>query len=202
MAKVFTILASLVMIFSINAQDDTEELDPISAINQAIRKKEYLLAENLCRSELRKHPADNALRLLYSHALIMHSKFSIADSILRKVEEDDTAEAGVEWFRGLSAERQMQDSAAAVHFKSYIRKTKNPLNVNVSALLHIGSAYRRKMHGTGISLGELEDMITHYKLYIEANPTDPYIAMLQEFSEAVKLRKPAEGERLIWDEKE
>ena len=202
MAKVFTILASLAMIFSINAQDDSEELDPISAINQAIRKKDYVQAENLCRFELSKHPGDNALRLLYSHALILHSKYSIADSLLRKVEEDDTAEAGVAWFIGLSAERQLRDSLAVVYFKQYIRKTKNPLNLNVSAWLHIGSAYRRMMHEKGIISWQVEDMISNYILYIEANPTDPYIGMLQEFSEAVKLRMPAAGERLIWDEKE
>jgi hypothetical protein len=58
------------------------------------------------------------------------------------------------------------------------------------------------MHEKGITAEQLEDMITNYKLYIEANPTDPYNGMLQEFTEAVKLRKPAFGERLIWDEKE
>lgn len=202
MAKVFTLCVSLVMIFSIHAQGEAYEPDQITTINQLIRKKEYGLAEKMCLSELRIHPGDNGIRLLYCHALIMHSKYSIADSVLRKVEEDDTAEAGVDWFRGLSSERQLQDSLAALYFKSYVRKTKNPLNVNVSAWLHIGSAYRRMMHEKGITAEQLEDMITNYKLYIEANPTDPYNGMLQEFTEAVKLRKPAFGERLIWDEKE
>jgi len=202
MAKVFTILATWVMIFSMNAQGEDFEPDGMTTINQLIRKKEYGLAEKKCLEELRIHPDDNGIRLLYCHALIMHSKFIIADSVLRKIEESDTAEAGVDWFRGLSAERQLQDSVAALYFKSYIRKTKNPLNVNVSALLHIGSAYRRMMHVKGINSAQFEDMLANYKLYIDANPTDPYNTMLLEFTESVKSRKPAEGQLLIWDEKE
>jgi hypothetical protein len=202
MAKVFTILATLAMIFSISAQDDDEGMDPLSNINAAIRKKEFSLAESICVSELQKHPSDKGIQLLYSHALILHSKFRMADSVLRKVEESDTGEAGVDWFRGLSAERQLQDSLAAQCFQTYLRKTKNALNVNVSAWLHIGSAYRRMMHGNGITLEQFEEMLKNYKLYVEANPTDPYKAMLQDFMEEVKTRKPSVGARLVWDEKE
>lgn len=186
---------------SLQAQDDDESTDPLTEASMAMRQRQYLKAEGIYRGWLRTHPDDVKVKQLLSHALINQKKFSEADSMLRRLVEADTAEPGNYWYCGLSAERQLKDSLAVVHFKKYIRKTANPDNLNVSAWLHIGSGYRRMMHTGGISQLQFDDMLLSYENYLLLNPTDPYGGDLRLFMDAVKPRRPEPGEKLVWDEK-
>ncbi|MBM3399850.1 MAG: hypothetical protein FJY15_04710 [Bacteroidetes bacterium] len=183
------------------AQDDDESLSEIAQVQQAIRKKEFLKAEHICLRMLSKHPTDNDIRHLLSHALIFQLRFPEADSLLRKVLESDTNLPGTYWYMGLSAERQGKDLKAVGLFKEYVAKTPNPLNVNVSAWLHAASGFRRMMHKEGINTAQFDEMIYLYNHYLEAIPTEVYADNIQTFIENVKLRKPIPGQKLIWDEK-
>lgn len=188
-------------VVSLQAQDDDEGTDPLTEAATAMRRRDYLKAEGIYRGWLRTHPEDVHVKQLLSHALINQKKFSEADSMLRRMVEADTSEAGNYWYCGLSAERQLKDSLAVVHFKKYIRKMANPDNLNVSAWLHIGSAYRRMMHGTGIGQYQFDDMLLCYENYLALNPTDPYSEDLRLFMDDVRSRRPGPGEKLVWDEK-
>lgn len=194
---VFLLLSLPVTAFS---QDDDESVSELSQAQQAMRRKEFLKAEHICLRMLAQHPADNDIRHLLSHALIFQSRYSEADSLLRRVLESDTNLAGTYWYMGLSAERQGRDLQAVRLFKKYISKTANPLNVNVSAWLHAASGYRRMMRKDGINTAQFDEMIYLYNQYLEAAPTEVYADSVREFSERVKPRKPAPGQKLIWDE--
>lgn len=185
---------------SVSAQDDDESLSELAQAQQAIRRKEFLKAEHICQRMLVHHPADNDIRHLLSHALIFQSRFSEADSLLKRVLESDTNLAGTYWYMGLSAERQGKDLKAVVLFKKYIAKTPNPLNVNASAWLHAASGYRRMMRKEGISTAQFDEMLYLYNHYLEAIPTDVYADNVRDFMERVKPRKPMQGQKLIWDE--
>ena len=182
------------------AQDDDESLSEMAQAQQAIRKKEFLKAEHICKKMLIQHPLDNDIRHLLSHALIFQSRFTEADSLLRKVLESDTNLAGTYWYMGLSAERQGKDLKAVGLFKKYVTKTSNPLNINVSAWLHAASGYRRMMRKDGINTAQFDEMIYLYNQYLDAAPTEVYADSVREFMERVKPRKPAPGQKLIWDE--
>lgn len=182
------------------AQDDDEQLSELATAQQAMRKKEFLKAEHICLRMLAQHPTDNDIRHLLSHALIFQSRFTEADSLLKKVLESDTNLAGTYWFMGLSAERQNKNLTAVHHFKKYIAKTANPLNVNVSAWLHAASGYRRMMRSDGITTAQFDEMVYLYNHYLEAMPTEVYAETVRDFLERVKSRKPAPGQKLVWDE--
>ncbi len=182
------------------AQDEDESLSELAQAQQAIRKKEFLKAEHICRRMLAQHPLDNDIRHLLSHALIFQSRFGEADSLLRKVLESDTNLAGSYWYMGLSAERQGKDLMAVGLFKKYVLKTPNPLNVNVSAWLHAASGYRRMMRKDGINTAQFDEMIYLYNQYLEAMPTEVYADSVREFVERVKPRKPSPGQKLVLDE--
>lgn len=194
---VFLLLSLPVTAFS---QDDDESMSELAQAQQAMRRKEFLKAEHICLRMLAQHPADNDIRHLLSHALIFQSRFSEADSLLRRVLESDTNLPGTYWYMGLSAERQGKDLQAVRLFKKYIAKTANPLNVNVSAWLHAASGYRRMMRKDGINIAQFDEMIYLYNQYLEAAPTEVYADSVREFIERVKPRKPAPGQKLIWDE--
>ena len=185
---------------SVTAQDDDESLSELAQAQQAIRRKEFLKAEHICQRMLVHNPADNDIRHLLSHALIFQSRFSEADSLLKRVLESDTNLAGTYWYMGLSAERQGKDLKAVGLFKKYIAKTPNPLNVNASAWLHAASGYRRMMRKEGISTAQFDEMLYLYNHYLEAIPTDVYADNVRDFMERVKPRKPMQGQKLIWDE--
>lgn len=194
---VFILLSLPITAFS---QDDDESVSELAQAQQAIRKKEFLKAEHICLRMLAQHPSDNDIRHLLSHALMFQSRYSEADSLLRRVLESDTNLAGTYWYMGLSAERQGKDLQAVRLFKKYIAKTANPLNVNVSAWLHAASGYRRMMRKDGINIAQFDEMIYLYNQYLEAAPTEVYADSVREFIERVKPRKPAPGQKLIWDE--
>lgn len=185
---------------SVTAQDDDESLSELAQAQQAIRRKEFLKAEHICQRMLVHHPGDNDIRHLLSHAIIFQSRFSEADSLLKKVLESDTNLAGTYWYMGLSAERQNKNLTAVYHFKKYIAKTANPLNVNVSAWLHAASGYRRMMRSEGITTAQFDEMVYLYNHYLEAMPTEVYAEAVRDFLDRVKSRKPAQGQKLVWDE--
>lgn len=194
---VFLLLSLPVTAFS---QDDDESVSELAQAQQAMRRKEFLKAEHICLRMLAQHPADNDIRHLLSHALIFQSRYSEADSLLRRVLESDTNLAGTYWYMGLSAERQGKDLVAVGLFKKYVSKTPNPLNVNMSAWLHAASGYRRMMRKEGINTAQFDEMLYLYNQYLEAMPTEVYSDSVREFIERVKPRKPAPGQKLIWDE--
>jgi tetratricopeptide (TPR) repeat protein len=183
-----------------SAQDEDESLSELAQAQQAIRKKEFLRAEHICRKMLVQHPLDNDIRHLLSHTLIFQSRFSEADSMLKKVLESDTNLAGTYWYMGLSAERQGLNLKAVGCFKKYVAKTANPLNVNVSAWLHAASGYRRMMRKDGINTAQFDEMLYLYNQYLEAMPTEVYADSVRDFIERVKPKKPMPGQKLIWDE--
>jgi tetratricopeptide (TPR) repeat protein len=147
-----------------------------------------------------QHPLDNDILHLLSHTLIFQSRFSEADSMLKKVLESDTNLAGTYWYMGLSAERQGLNLKAVGCFKKYVAKTANPLNVNVSAWLHAASGYRRMMRKDGINTAQFDEMLYLYNQYLEAMPTEVYADSVRDFIERVKPKKPMPGQKLIWDE--
>jgi tetratricopeptide (TPR) repeat protein len=185
---------------AITAQDDDESLSDLAQAREAMRKKEFLKAEHICLRMLAQHPTDNDIRHLLSHALVFQSRFAEADSLLKKVLESDTNLAGTYWYMGLSAERQNKNLTAVYHFKKYLTKTANPLNINVSAWLHAASGYRRMMRNEGITTAQFDEMVYLYNHYLEAMPTEVYAETVRDFLERVKSRKPAPGQKLVWDE--
>jgi tetratricopeptide (TPR) repeat protein len=194
------VVALLFMPLMANAQDEDESLSELGQAQQAIRKKEFLKAEHICRKMLVQHSSDNDIKHLLSHTLIFQSRFSEADSLLKKVLESDTNLAGTYWYMGLSAERQGKNLKAVDLFKKYVVKTANPLNVNVSAWLHAASGYRRMMRKEGINTAQFDEMLYLYNQYLEAMPTEVYADNVRDFIERVKPKKPMPGQKLIWDE--
>jgi hypothetical protein len=132
--------------------------------------------------------------------LISEKKFMEADSLLRRLQEADTNNAGNYWFMGISAMNQSKDSVAVDCYKYYLRKTENNPGQNAKGWLYVGSAYRRIMHGKGIAMLQFDDMVYHYKHYLQVNPSDPYAPEIEKFIEAVKPKRPAENGILVWDE--
>lgn len=184
------------------AQDDDESISDLAQAQQAMRRKEFLKAEHICLRMLAQHPTDSDIRHLLAHALIFQTRYSEADSLLRRVLESDTNLAGTYWYMGLSAERQGKDLNAVYLFKKYLSKTPNSLNTNVSAWLHTASGFRRMMHKNGINTAQFDEMIYLYKHYLELNPTDEYAHEIHDFMDRVRQKRPQSGQLLIWDEQE
>jgi hypothetical protein len=101
---------------------------------------------------------------------------------------------------GISAERQSQDSIAVICFKTYLVKTEKSPVQKPKGWLKVGSAYRRMMHVHGITQAQFDDMLYHYKKYLDLNPQDPYAGELSTFLETVKPKRPGEKGTLVWDE--
>lgn len=193
---------SICILFSLNllAQEVDEGKGPLSDAAQAMREKRYKDAEEIYRAMLRKAPDDISVKQLLCHALIYEKKFVQADSILRVLVEADSNNAGNYWYMGMSAERQGKDTTAVGCYKYYLMKTENLRGQKVKAWLYVGSAYRRMMHGIGLTQTQFDDMLYHYNTYLQLNPYDTYAGELKQFIEKVTPKRPAEGAVLVWDE--
>lgn len=198
--KLYTVLLIIFLANPLLAQEEDESAGLLEEAARAMNQRNFSRAEEIYRILIQQNKDDATLQQLLCHALINQKEFRECDSMLRRMVERDTNNAGNYWYMGLSAERQRKDSIAALGFKYYILKEKNIRGRNVKAWLHVGSAYRRMMHDSGISRDQCLEMIHYYKQYLQLNPGDPYAADLQLFIENVSLRIPNSGERLIWDE--
>lgn len=194
----FTINAA----FPVLAQEDDVHPDPLTHAASAMRKRQFRQAEEIYRGLLSQNPGDVYVQQLLSHTLMYQNRYREADSMLRRMHEADTGLPGTYWYMGLSAERQGKDSLAIVNFKTYIRKTPRTDIQNVSAWLHIGSAYRRMMHTKGLNAARTDEMIYYYQQYLELAPTEPHADEIRYFIEQVKMRKPKPGQLLIWTEED
>lgn len=197
------ILLSVFCIFSIpslQAQEDELPKGKLAEAAEAMKYRNFREAELLYRDLVKENPDDLTLQQLLCHALMNQKKFIECDSMLRRMVEKDTNNAGNYWYMGLSSERQRKDTLAAYWFKYYIRKTENFKGRNLKAWLHVGSAYRRLMHDSGINTAQCLDMIYHYGKYLKLNPGDPFAPEIQRFLDEVDQRKPLPGKVLIWNE--
>lgn len=201
MRWVFLFLA-MAMGTLVSAQDFDDAVSPEAQAAAAMRSKRYREAENIYRSLLQRNPESMTNKHLLSHALLLQQKFSESDSLLRVAYLQDSTHPGTYWYFGISAERQDQYDRAYGFFRRYIEKSemKRLQEFNQSAWLHAGSALRRKMHGQGISVNEWADMVYCYESYMQAQPADPLVTQLKEFVDAVRLRQPRGGEKLLWSE--
>lgn len=198
------IFLSLSLFFTINplkGQEDEMPNGKLGEASRAMKARNFHEAAAIYRELLDQNPDDMTLKQFLCHALINEKEYTTADSMLWKMVEKDSNNSGNYWYLGLSCERQRQDSIAADYFKTYIRKTEKLNNMDVKAWLHVGSAYRRMMHDSGISEKQYNDLIYYYKKYLKLNPADPYIAELEAFLVSMESRKPEPGRRLVWDEK-
>lgn len=186
---------------SLKAQEDEVPYGKLAEANRAMKNRNYHEAEILYRELLNQNPDDKILQQYLCHSLINQNEFVEADSMLWRMVEKDSNNKGNYWYLGLSCERQRMDSIAADYFKTYIRKTDKFTSKDVKAYLHVGSAYRRLMHDTGISVDQFNSMVYHYEKYLKLNPVDPYAGELESFLLSVKPKKPDIGKRLVWDEK-
>ena len=186
----------------VSAQDFDDAVSPEAQAAAAMRSKRYREAENIYRSLLQRNPESMTNKHLLSHALLLQQRFSESDSLLRVAYFQDSTHPGTYWYFGISAERQDQYDRAYGFFRRYIQKSeqKRLQEFNQSAWLHAGSALRRKMHGQGISVNEWADMVYCYESYMQAQPADPLVTQLKEFVDAVRLRQPRGGEKLVWSE--
>lgn len=185
---------------NLQAQDDDESKGMLGQAAEAMRNRRFDEAEALYRILINENPDDMSLQQLLCHALINQKEFTECDSMLRRMVDKDSNQAGNYWYMGLSSERQRKDELAAYWFKYFIRKSTSVNAKTVKAWLHTGSAYRRLMHDSGINLAQCLDMIYHYSKYLELNPADPYAYEIRTFLDEIDRRKPAEGELLKWDE--
>jgi tetratricopeptide (TPR) repeat protein len=166
-----------------------------------MRDRRFREAEEIYRSLLKQNPDDISVKQLLSHALINEKKFLEADSLLRRLVEADSNNAGNYWYQGISAMNQKQDSLAIVLYKTHIRKSEDKPNQKTKAWLFIGSAYRRLMQDSGINRTQFDDMLYHYKRYLVLNPYDPFATEIQKFIETVTPKRPEENGVLRWNEK-
>lgn len=193
---------ALAMGSAATAQDFDDAVSPEAQAAAAMRSKRYREAENIYRQLLQRNPESMTNKHLLSHALILQQRFSESDSLLRVAYLQDSTHPGTFWYFGISAERQDQYSEAYGFFRRYIQKSeqKRLQEFNQSAWLHAGSALRRKMHTKGITVNEWADMVYCYESYLQAQPSDPMVGSIKEFVDAVRLRQPRGGEKLLWSE--
>ncbi|MFM7638615.1 MAG: hypothetical protein ACKO67_02685 [Bacteroidota bacterium] len=184
------------------AQDFEDAVSPEAQAAAAMRSKRYREAENIYRSLLQRNPESMTNKHLLSHALLLQQRFGESDSLLRVAYLQDSTHPGTYWYFGISAERQDQYDEAYGFFRRYIQKSeqKRLQEFNQSAWLHAGSALRRKMHGAGIDANEWANMVYCYESYLQAQPADPMVPQLKEFVDAVRLRQPHGGQKLLWSE--
>ena len=182
------------------AQDFDDEVSPQAKAAAAMRTKRYREAENLYLQMLEKNPESMTYKHLLSHSLILQERYGESDSFLRVAYLQDSMHPGTFWYFGISAERQDQYDRAYGFFRRYIDKSKRFSEFNQSAWLHAGSAYRRKMHTLGINSMEWSDMVYCYENYLQAQPADPLVPQLQDFLDAVRLKQPRGGQKLVWTE--
>jgi hypothetical protein len=52
----------------------------------------------------------------------------------------------------------------------------------------------------GINTTEWSDMVYCYENYLQAQPADPLVPQLQDFLDAVRLKQPRGGQKLVWTE--
>lgn len=182
-------------------QDDDLPNGKLAEASRAMKNRDYKEAEIIYRQLLKQNPEDMTLKQWLCHSLINQKEFNEADSMLWRMLETDSNNVGNYWYYGLSCERQNKDSIAADYFKIYIRKTENFTVHDVKSWLHVGSAYRRLMHDSGITLLQYNSMVYHYKKYLKLNPADAYAPELEAFLTAIAAKKPDPGQVLVWDEK-
>jgi tetratricopeptide (TPR) repeat protein len=185
-----------------SAQDFDDAVSPEAQAAAAMRSKRYREAENIYRSMLQRNPESMTSKHLLSHALLMQQKYSESDSLLRVAYLQDSTHPGTYWYFGISSERQDQYDAAYSFFRRYIQKSeqKRLQEFNQSAWLHAGSALRRKMHTQGIDADEWANMVYCYESYMQAQPADPLVPQLRDFVDAVRLKQPRGGQKLLWTE--
>lgn len=198
----FFIIFSLLFSMPLFGQVDEDSKGPMSEAAIAMRQRRFLEAELIYRSIVDKNPDDLTVKQLLCHALMNQKKYNEADSMLRKMVEADTNNAGNYWYMGLSAERQAKNEWAIHWFKTYLLKTKNANAQDPKGWLHVASGYRRMMHDSGITKLQGDDMIYHYEKYIQLNPTDPNLPLIHDFLEAVKPRLKSSSSKLIWTEQD
>lgn len=202
MKTIIVILLSIALCQPLSAQDDDMgAAGKMVRANQAMKERNFTLAAKLYQEVLKEVPEDVSVKQNLANAWIQDKKFKDADSMLNVMIENDSNEAGNYWYKGLCNERQLKDSAAAVNFKQYIQKQSGNATADVKAWLHVGSAYRRMMHEKGLNTAQFDDMVYHYKYYLQVNPYDPFADKLLLFLQQVTPKKPESGELLIWDEK-
>lgn len=197
-AFLFLFAAMLWKATPVMAQED-ESKDELGQAAEAMRKGQFLKAETIYRRLIVKNPDDIAMKHLLCHALMNRSKFRECDSLLKEVMKLDTNNIGTYWYLALSANRQRDDTLTEQRFGYYISKFKESNAFDKKAYLQAGSALRRLMKDSGIDYAQAERLQMYYQNYIELSPTDPVIASMKDFLEALKKRLPAEGERLQWD---
>lgn len=180
--------------------DDDETKDPLGQAADAMKQRRFLEAEKIYAALAAKNPGDITYKHLLSHALMYQKKYRAADSILRICFEQDSTQHGTWWYKGLLAEKKLDDSAAIVDFKAYVAKAENTHAFIASAYLHIGSAYRRKMRNKGINSDEISNLIFQYETYMQKNQTDPQNSEIQFFIERLKTKIPVDGGVLVWNE--
>lgn len=183
-------------------QDFDDAVSPEAQAASAMRTKRYREAENIYRQMLQRNPESMTNKHLLSHALLLQQRFNESDSLLRVAYTQDSSHPGTFWYFGISAERQDEFDRAYGFFRRYIQKSeeKRLSEFNQSAWLHAGSAYRRKMHATGVNVTEWSDMVYCYENYLQAQPADPLVPQLRDFLDAVRLKQPRMGEKLLWTE--
>jgi tetratricopeptide (TPR) repeat protein len=187
----------------VSAQDFDDAVSPEAQAAAAMRSKRYREAENIYRSLLQRNPESMTNKHLLSHALLLQQRYSESDSLLRVAYLQDSTHPGTYWYFGISAERQDHYDRAYGFFRRYIQKSeqKRLQEFNQSAWLHAGSALRRKMHEQGINADEWANMVYCYESYMQAQPADPLVESIRNFVDAVRLKQPRAGEKLLWSEK-
>lgn len=201
MRKIF--LITLMMVGGgLMAQDFDDAVSPEAQAAAAMRTKRYREAENIYRQLLQRNPESMTNKHLLAHSLLLQKRFEESDSFLRVAYLQDSTNPGTYWYFGISAERQDRYNEAYGFFRRYIQRSqdKRLSEFNQSAWLHAGAAYRRKMHSDGINYTEWADMVYCLENYLQAQPADPLVPQLRDFLDAVRLRQPRKGEKLVWAE--
>jgi len=169
---------------------------------QAMKSGDNRGAEFHFRRALQRTPGDHSMQQMLAHAIMNQRRYREADSILYSIVRADSNHAGSYWYLALSQVKQQQDSAALHWFKTYIRKTVNQNNPNVSAWLQAGSCYRRLLHTRGLNGIQIDDMVSLCRQYLKLNPTDPMIHNLTGFLDKVQELRPADPNRVwVWTER-
>lgn len=169
---------------------------------QAMKEGDNRGAEFHFRRALQRTPGDHSMQQMLAHAIMNQRRYREADSLLYSIVQADSNHAGTYWYLGLSQMKQQQDSAALHWFKTYIRKTVNQNNPNVSAWLQAGSCYRRMLHTRGLNGSQIDDMLSLYRQYLKLNPLDPMIHNLTTFIDKVEELRPSDPNRVwTWTER-
>jgi tetratricopeptide (TPR) repeat protein len=193
---VLLLLAAFMTFGTLSAQD--AYVDGV----QAMKEGDYPGAEMHFRRALQRTPGDHSMQQMLAHAIMNQRRYREADSILYSVRQADSNHAGTYWYLGLSQVKQQHDSAALYWFKTYIRKTANQNNPNISAWLQAGSCYRRMLHTRGLNGSQLDEMLSMYRRYLKLNPTDPMVHNLTNFIDKVEELRPANPDQVwVWTER-